>query len=80
MSNTIEQEIIDIVGEHLSYDKSKIKLKSDIVNDLGADSLDCVEVIMALEEKYKISITDEDAADIRTVEQLINIVKEKING
>ena len=80
MSNTIEQEIIDIVGEHLSYDKNKIKLKSDVVNDLGADSLDCIEIIMAVEEKYKISITDEDASDIRTVEQLINIVKEKING
>lgn len=79
MSN-IEQEIIDVVGEHLNYDKSKIKMKSDIVNDLGADSLDCVEVVMALEEKYGISITDEDAADVRTIEQLVKLVKEKKNG
>ena len=76
----IKQEIIDVVGEHLGYDKSKIQMKSDIVNDLGADSLDCVEVIMALEEKYGISITDEDAANIRTIEQLIKIVEEKKNG
>lgn len=73
----IEQEIIDIISDHLNYDKNKITMKADIVNDLGADSLDCVEVIMALEEKYGISITDEDAADVRTVQQLIDIVKEK---
>ena len=79
MSN-IEQEIIDVVGEHLSYDKNKIQMKSDIVNDLGADSLDCVEVVMALEEKYGISITDEDAANVRTIEQLVKLVKEKKNG
>ena len=79
MSN-IEQEIIDVVGEHLNYDKNKIQMKSDIVNDLGADSLDCVEVVMALEEKYGISITDEDAANVRTIEQLVKLVKEKKNG
>ena len=76
----IKQEIIDVVGEHLIYDKSKIQMKSDIVNDLGADSLDCVEVVMALEEKYGISITDEDAANVRTIEQLVKLVKEKKNG
>lgn len=76
----VKQEIIDIVGEHLDYDKSKIQMKSDIVNDLGADSLDCVEIVMALEKKYDISISDEDADNVRTIEQLIKIVEEKING
>ena len=76
----IKQEIIDVVGEHLNYDKNKIQMKSDIVNDLGADSLDCVEVVMALEEQYGISITDEDTANVRTIEQLIKLVEEKRNG
>lgn len=73
----VKQEIIDIVGEHLDYNKSKIKMKSDIVNDLGADSLDCIEIVMALEKKYDISISDEDADNVRTIEQLIKIVEEK---
>lgn len=76
----VKQEIIDIVGEHLDYNKSKIKMKSDIVNDLGADSLDCIEIVMALEKKYDISISDEDADNVRTIEQLIKIVEEKRNG
>ena len=59
----IKQEIIDVVGEHLSYDKSKIQMKSDIVNDLGADSLDCIEVVMALEEKYGSELSFQEGYD-----------------
>ena len=76
----IKEEVINLLAEHLSYDKSKIQLKSNIIDDLGADSLDAVEIVMALEEKYGISILDSEAENIKNVEQLIKIVEEKKNG
>lgn len=74
----IKEEIIDMIAEHLNYDKKKISMKSSFSDDLGADSLDSVELIMAIEEKYKISLPDDEMTDIRNVEQLIEKVKEKI--
>ena len=76
MSN-IKDEVISLVSEHLGYDKDKITLKSNIIDDLGADSLDSVEVIMALEEKYGIQITDADAEHIKTVGELIKLIEER---
>ena len=75
MSN-LENEVIQLVSEHLNYDKNKITLKSDFINDLGADSLDSVEVIMALEEKYGVSIPDDKAEKLRTVGDLIKYIEE----
>jgi acyl carrier protein len=77
MSNT-QERIINIISEHLSYDKNKIKLESDISNDLGADSLDSVEIVIALEEEFGISILDSEAENIRTVEQLVKLIEEKL--
>lgn len=79
MSNT-QERIINIISEHLSYDKNKIKMESDIVNDLGADSLDSVEIVIALEEEFGISILDSEAENVKTVEQLVKLIEEKING
>ena len=79
MTNNIEEGVISVIAESLNIDKSKIQMKSNIIDDLGADSLDSVEIIMALEEKFGISITDGDAEGIRTVEQLIKKVEEKKN-
>lgn len=73
----IKDEVINLLAEHLSYDKSKITLKSDIIDDLGADSLDAVEIIMAAEEKYGIHIDDTEVEHVRTVEQLIKKIEEK---
>lgn len=77
MTNNIEEGVISVIAESLNIDKSKIQMKSNIIDDLGADSLDSVEIIMALEEKFGISITDADAEGIRTVEQLVKKVEEK---
>lgn len=74
----IKQEIIDMIAEHLNYDKKKISMKSSFSDDLGADSLDSVELIMAIEEKYNIALPDDEMTDVRNVEQLIEKVKEKI--
>lgn len=75
MRENIQEEVINVLSERLDIDKSKIQLKSNIVDDLGADSLDCVEVIMTLEEIFGIAITDQEAEDIKTVEDLVNKVE-----
>lgn len=75
MRENIQEEVINVLSESLDIDKSKIQLKSNIVDDLGADSLDCVEVIMTLEEIFGIAITDQEAEDIKTVEDLVNKVE-----
>lgn len=73
MSN-IEQRVKKIVAEQLGVNKSKIKNESSFVNDLGADSLDTVELVMALEEEFECEIPDEDAEKITTVQQAIDYV------
>ena len=59
----------EIIADLLDISLEKIKPESDIVNDLGADSLDQVELIMKLEDEYNIEISDEDVMKIRTVQQ-----------
>ncbi|BDD86724.1 acyl carrier protein [Desulfofustis limnaeus] len=70
----IDQEMIDIIVEQLSVEKEKVVPQASFVDDLGADSLDLVELIMAMEEKFDIEIPDEDAEKIVTVQDAINYV------
>ena len=70
----IEQEMIDIIVEQLSVDKDKVVPEASFVDDLGADSLDLVELIMAMEEGFDIEIPDEDAESITTVQNAIDYV------
>lgn len=71
----IEQKMIDIIVEQLSVEKDKVVANASFVDDLGADSLDLVELIMAMEEGFDIEIPDEDAEGITTVQDAINYVK-----
>ncbi len=71
----IEQEMIDIIAEQLSVDKEKVVPGASFTDDLGADSLDLVELIMAMEEGFDIEIPDEDAESITTVQNAIDYVK-----
>jgi len=71
----IEQEMIDIIAEQLSVDKEKVVSGASFTDDLGADSLDLVELIMAMEEGFDIEIPDEDAESITTVQNAIDYVK-----
>ncbi len=71
----IEQEMIDIIVEQLSVEREKVVANASFVDDLGADSLDLVELIMAMEEGFDIEIPDEDAEGITTVQDAINYVK-----
>ncbi len=70
----IDQEMIDIIVEQLSVEKDKVVPGASFVDDLGADSLDLVELIMAMEEKFDIEIPDEDAEKITTVKDAIDYV------
>ena len=71
----IEQEMIDIIVEQLSVERDKVVPNASFVDDLGADSLDLVELIMAMEEGFDIEIPDEDAEKISTVQDAINYVQ-----
>ncbi len=69
--SAIEERVIEIVAEELSVEKDKIRRETTFIQDLGADSLDIVELIMALEEEFDISIPDDEAEKITTVGEAI---------
>jgi len=70
----LESKIIDIIAAQLSLRNSDIKLSSHFIDDLGADSLDVVELIMEIEDVFGIEIPDEDVEEMETVEDVINYV------
>lgn len=78
MTRDIAREVFELVARHLSVDAGSISLDARIVQDLGADSLDAVELIMAIEESYDIEIPDEDAAKIHAVRDAIALVEQRL--
>lgn len=70
-------KIAKVLAEQLGIDQGKITLNSKIVEDLGADSLDVVELLMSLEEEYGISVSDDEAGAIRTVGDIVKLVDGK---
>ena len=70
----LEQRVKKIVAEQLGVNESEIKNESSFVDDLGADSLDTVELVMALEEEFECEIPDEEAEKITSVQQAIDYV------
>ena len=75
----VEDKMIDIIVEQLSVDREKVVSGASFVDDLGADSLDLVELIMAMEEEFDVEIPDEEAEKIVTVQNAIDFVP-KIQG
>ncbi|MFO8053436.1 MAG: acyl carrier protein [Candidatus Omnitrophota bacterium] len=73
----IEEKVKEIISEQLGVKKEEIKPESSFIDDLGADSLDTVEVVMALEEEFGIEIPDEDAEKITKVGEAIKYIEEK---
>ena len=71
---SVEERVVDIVAEQLGQDKEKITRETSFVNDLGADSLDTVELVMELEEEFDINIPDDAAEKIQTVGQAIDYI------
>ncbi len=76
---SVEQKLIDIIAEQLSVDKAKVVPGASFIDDLGADSLDLVELIMAMEEAFDVEIADEVAEKIVTVKDAIDHIG-KISG
>ena len=78
---SVQERVISIVAEQLGVDKEKITPETSFVNDLGADSLDTVELVMELEEEFEIDIPDDAAEKIQTVgaaiDYIINIARSK---
>lgn len=72
--DNIEQRVRKIVAEQLGVNEADVKNESSFVNDLGADSLDTVELVMALEEEFETEIPDEEAEKITTVQQAVEYI------
>lgn len=70
----VTERVIDIVAEQLGVEKEKVKPETSFVNDLGADSLDTVELVMELEEEFNVNIPDDAAEKIETVGQAIEFI------
>lgn len=77
MSGDIEQRVKKLVVEHLGVNEADIKNGSSFVEDLGADSLDSVELIMELEEQFELEISDEEAEKLTTVQEVIDYITTK---
>jgi acyl carrier protein len=77
--SSVEQQVKAIVAEQLGVKQEQVTSDASFVDDLGADSLDTVELVMALEEEFEIEIPDEDAEKITTVQQAIDYINDRRN-
>lgn len=75
----VKAKLKEIVMDRLNAEEDQIKPEASFVEDLGADSLDIVELIMGIEEEFDIEIPDEDAEKLTTVGEALNYVKSKLN-
>lgn len=75
MENILDR-VIDIVAEELAVDRDEVAEESSFIEDLGADSLDVVELVMAFEEEFDVEIPDEDAENIRTVDDAVSYLQD----
>jgi acyl carrier protein len=74
-SSTIEQRVIDIVCDNLGVNKEQVTRQTSFIEDIGADSLDIVELVMELEEEFEITIPDDQAEQIKTVGEAIDYIE-----
>jgi acyl carrier protein len=73
---TVEAKVKSIIAEQLGVGEDEIKTESAFIEDLGADSLDIVELVMAMEEEFEVEIPDEEAEHIKTVRDAVNFINE----
>ncbi len=76
----IQEKVYEIVCEHMGASRDKLAAETSFINDLGADSLDTVELVMEFESAFDITIPDEDAEKIQTVGSAIEYIESKISG
>ncbi|HBF23549.1 MAG TPA: acyl carrier protein [Planctomycetes bacterium] len=76
----IQEKVYEIVCEHMGASRDKLALETSFINDLGADSLDTVELVMEFESAFDITIPDEDAETIQTVGDAVGYISGKFSG
>ncbi len=74
--SSIDKRVKEIIAEQLGVDEAQVTSEASFMDDLGADSLDTVELVMALEEEFDIEISDEDAEKIQTVQDAVDYIVE----
>ena len=76
---SVEEKVKEIIVDQLGVDEKQVSSEASFIDDLGADSLDTVELVMALEEEFDIEIPDEDAEKISTVQNAVDYIKDQTN-
>ena len=76
---SVEEKVKNIIVEQLGVDMESVTAEASFIDDLGADSLDIVELVMTMEEEFDLEIPDEDAEKIKTVNDVVNYIKAKVN-
>ncbi len=71
----VSEKVIEMLASQLNISKDKVQLNAKLIEDLGADSLDMVEMLMLVEEEFGLSIPDEDAMNLKTVGDIINYIE-----
>jgi acyl carrier protein len=79
MAEKIQQKVIDLIVDQLGVDADSVTPQAHFIDDLGADSLDTVELVMAFEEEFDIEVPDEDAEKLETVSDVTNYLKKRLN-
>ncbi len=77
-SSNVEQRVIEIVCEHLAVNKEQVSRSTNFIEDIGADSLDIVELVMELEEEFDIQIPDDQAEKIKTVGEAVDYIDAEV--
>ena len=68
-------KVVSLLAEQLGIDASTITLESEVVKDLGADSLDIVQMLMSLEDEFGITVVEDDVANLKTVKDIVNLIE-----
>ena len=79
-AHTMEAKVTDLIIEQLGVSRAEAVPKASFIDDLGADSLDIVELVMSLEEEFDIEIPDEDAEKIQTIDDAVSYLKERVSA
>ncbi len=78
MAKGVESRVRRVIVEQLGVERQRVTLEADIFNDLGADSLDGVEILMALEDEFGIEMPDDEAEDLRTVRLIVCDIQKRV--